>query len=106
MQKIFRTVWYTRYIYTAKTAKQYSRCFYFRENGVQCMSFLYVTEPDCKIYFKDNQIVMDDNKGLLTKLPVETGKMSFRGAMQYQVNSLAKAIEQRDIALYQPLRIR
>lgn len=35
------------------------------------MSFLYVTEPDCKIYFKDNQIVMDDNKGLLTKLPIE-----------------------------------
>lgn len=35
------------------------------------MSFLYVTEPDCKIYFKDNQIIMDDGKGLLTKLPIE-----------------------------------
>jgi len=32
--------------------------------------------------------------------------MSFRGAMQYQVNSMVKAIEQHDIALYQPLRIR
>lgn len=35
------------------------------------MSFLYVTEPDCKVYFKDNQIVMEDHKGLFTKLPVE-----------------------------------
>ena len=35
------------------------------------MSFLYVTEPDCKIYFKDNQIVMEDPKGMLTKLPIE-----------------------------------
>lgn len=35
------------------------------------MSFLYVTEPDCKIYFKDNQIVMEGQKGLFTKLPIE-----------------------------------
>jgi len=35
------------------------------------MSFLYVTEPDCKIYFKDNQIVMEDSKGVTTKLPIE-----------------------------------
>ena len=35
------------------------------------MSFLYVTEPDCKIYFTENQIVMDNGKGLQTKLPIE-----------------------------------
>lgn len=35
------------------------------------MSFLYVTEPECKIYFRDNQIIMEDSKGVLTKLPIE-----------------------------------
>lgn len=35
------------------------------------MSFLYVTEPDCKIYFNENQIVMEDGKGVSTSLPIE-----------------------------------
>jgi CRISPR-associated protein Cas1 len=41
-------------------------------NGGILMSFLYVTEPDCKIYFQENQIVMEDKNGLFTKLPIET----------------------------------
>lgn len=35
------------------------------------MSFLYVTEPDCKVYFHENQIVMEDSNGLKTMLPIE-----------------------------------
>lgn len=35
------------------------------------LSFLYVTEPNCKVYFEENQVIMDDGKGLLTKLPIE-----------------------------------
>lgn len=35
------------------------------------MSFLYVTEPNCKVYFHDNQIIMEDSQQVTTKLPIE-----------------------------------
>lgn len=64
---------------------------------------VYLNKQASKIFLKEYQ----------KKLRVQTSylgttveKMSFRGAMQYQVNALTKAIEQNDLELYQPFRIR
>lgn len=64
---------------------------------------VYLNRETSKEFLREYQKKLRTQSGYLG---VEAGKMSFRGAMQYQVNSLTKAIEQHDIALYQPLRIR
>lgn len=33
--------------------------------------YLYITDPQTKVYFKENQIVAEDKSGMLTKVPIE-----------------------------------